>query len=755
MARSISHSKNISVAADKPKLLFKRGDLPTRDMLIAYLKDNPSHTSKRDAAKAFGIKGTQRIALKALLKQLQAEGILNKKSSKITVIDAIPSVAVLDVFTRDHDGLLIGKLLDWDDNNGVPPKITLKIGGKTAGVGTRVLAKISRDDEGNYLGHVIKTLEKQKKLILGVLRKLPNRSFKVMPIERRGNEFTVDEHQLNGALDGDLVEIEPVKIGRFEPHKAKIVSVAGNVKSEKAVSLIAVHVHDIAHVFSQEALSEASSAKPASLLNREDWRDVPLITIDPFDAKDHDDAVYAIPDPNLNNEGGHIITVAIADVAYYVNPQSALDKEAYKRGNSTYFPDRVVPMLPERISNELCSLIENEDRPAIAVKMIITKNGEKLSHTFHRIMMRSFAKLSYQEAQGLLDGRVDSKIAHLHESILKPLYNAYVSLSIARNARNTLELDLPERKILLHPDGSVDKIITPERLDTHKLVEEMMILANVASAQTLESKSQKLIYRVHDQPSLSKQESLRLFLKTLDLPLAKSGQICPKDFNYILSKVRGTVNEALTNEVVLRSQSQANYSPDNIGHFGLNLPKYAHFTSPIRRYADLIVHRALIKACGLGDDGITQAQEENLKNIAEQISGLERRSMAAERDTIERLIANHLKDHIGDIFEGRISGVVGAGLFITLPAFGADGFAPVSTLQHDYYHYSEANHALIGEKSGLGYRLGDSVEVKLTDVQIYAGSIKYQVITAPQKMPINLQSFHKSKKVFKGNRRRQ
>ena len=728
----------------------RRGEIPDRDTLLAFLRDNPGDSSKRDIAKAFGIKGEDRVILKALLRELAENGVVRKEGSRVIAPGGLAATAVLDIFTRDRDGLLLARPTEWDDVHGEAPLVTIRTNrearGPAPGIGDRVLAKIFRSDHGGYSGRILKKLDKRGGALLGVFRVLENGEMRVEPVVRKQAELVVDPEFRNAAKDGDLVEIEPVRVGRYGLTRAKVISVAGSVKSEKAVSLIAIHMHGIPNVFPDAVLAEAEKAKPATLSGREDWRKLPLITIDPADAKDHDDAVHAEPDTDKANEGGHVVTVAIADVAAYIRHGSALDREALKRGNSTYFPDRVVPMLPERISNDLCSLRENEDRPALAVQMVFDKDGKKLRHSFHRILMRSHAKVAYPQAQAAIDGAPDDKTAPIVETILKPLWAAYKVLAQARDKRMPLDLDLPERKIILNADGTVDKVIIPERLAAHRLIEEMMILANVATAETLEDRGQKLIYRVHDQPSLAKQEALRDFLKTLDIPLARGAQLRPKDFNQILAKVRGTVNETLTNEVVLRSQSQAEYNPDNIGHFGLNLRRYAHFTSPIRRYSDLIAHRALIKALRLGDDGLTLGEEAQLDDTAALISASERRSMAAERDTIDRLIANHLKDRIGETFEGRISGVVGAGLFVTLPAFGADGFVPVATLDDDYYHFIEAAHTLVGERTGLGYRLGDKVEVKLTDIQVYAGSIRYEMVTPPQKMPGLQQSFHKAKR---------
>ena len=502
----------------------------------------------------------------------------------------------------------------------------------------------------------------------------------------------------------------------------------------RAASLIAIHAHTIPHVFRRDTLLEADTARPATLGGRhdlrEDWRHVPLVTIDPPDAKDHDDAVHAEPDDNASNRGGHIISVAIADVAHYVKPGSALDREALVRGNSVYFPDRVVPMLPERISNDLCSLRPAEDRAALAVRMVIGADGRKRSHTFHRIMMRSAAKLSYEQTQLAIGGRTDEVTAHLMAPVLEPLYAAYEALTRARAERAPLDLDLPERKILLKHDGTVDRVIVPERLEANRLIEEFMILANVAAAETLEKARVPLIYRVHDEPGIEKVNALREFLATLQIPLAKTGALRPDIFNRILARVKGGDREQLINEVVLRSQAQAEYAAENYGHFGLNLRRYAHFTSPIRRYADLIVHRGLIRALKLGTDGLPEATDvPALAEIAAQISATERRAMLAERETKDRLIAHFLADRIGASFEGRVAGVHRAGLFVKLNETGADGFVPARTIGDEYFRYDEAGHAMVGSRSGDSYRLGDRVTVKLAEAAPVAGALRFELLS--------------------------
>lgn len=725
---------------------------PSRDDILAFVKDNPDQAGKREIARAFGLKGADRVWLKDMLRELQDEGLLQKQSKRFSRAGALPHVVVLDVFSRDAEGLLIARPAEWPQENGAAPLVSIRPSRdrqRAPGIGERVLAKVfpAQDEAGPaYTARVMKVFEKRRDAILGVFRTLRDGSFRIEPVERRQAELTVDPDYANGAKSGDLVEVEQVSSGRYGLPKAKVLTVLGSLDSEKAVSMIAIHAHDIPHIFPAEAISEAEQAMPAAMEGREDWRSLPLITIDPADAKDHDDAVYAEPDTDEQNPGGHVVTVAIADVAAYVTAGSALDREALKRGNSVYFPDRVVPMLPERISNDLCSLREGEDRPALAVRMVFTAGGRKLRHSFHRAMIRSAAKLAYPQAQAAIDGQPDAATGPLLEAVLRPLWDAYAALKRGRDERAPLELDLPERKILLKEDGTVDRVIVPDRLDAHKLIEEFMIQANVAAAETLEAKRRPLVYRIHDAPSLAKQESLREFLATLGLSLARGAQMKPSSFNGILSRVAGSDHEALVNEVVLRTQSQAVYSSENIGHFGLNLRRYAHFTSPIRRYADLIVHRALIGAQGLGNEGISRAEEERLEEIAALISTAERRAMAAERETVDRLIAAHLASRLEESFHGRISGVTKAGLFVQLPQYGADGFIPVSTLGDDYYMFDEAARALFGERSRKGYQLADAVEVRLVEVAPLAGAMRFEMLSEPKPLPGSKQSFHKARR---------
>ena len=717
---------------------------PSREQLLAFIKDHTGEAGTREIARAFGLKNADRAQLKRVLRDLADEGVVDKRRKTLHKPGTLPSVTLADIVERDRDGEIIAVPTEWDEEaHGEVPRIRVLTPrklkpGEAAGIGDRALLRIEKlsEREGaiSYSGRVIKVLDRAKKRMIGIFRSLPGGGGRLIPVDKKalGRELAIAPNATLDAEDGELVAADVAKEGRFGLPSARIKERLGSLKGEKAVSLIAIHAHNIPHVFSREVIAEAEAAKPADLSGgREDWRTVPLVTIDPADAKDHDDAVYAEPDTSADNRGGYIVTVAIADVAHYVRPGSALDREALERGNSVYFPDRVVPMLPERISNDLCSLKPLVDRAAIAVRMVIAPDGRKRSHTYHRILMRSAAKLHYAQAQDAIDGRTDDITGPIKEAVLDPLYAAYRAVKKARDARGPLDLDLPERKILLNADGTLDRVIMPERLDAHRLIEEFMILANVAAAETLERASVPLIYRVHDEPSLEKVEGLRDLLRTLDMSFPKGAVLRPALFNSVLQQVKDTETETLVNEVVLRSQAQAEYSAENYGHFGLALRRYAHFTSPIRRYADLIVHRALIRALKSGEGALPEEMDiKSLNEISARISAAERRAMAAERETNDRLIAHHMADRVGATFEGRIGGVTRAGLFVKLDETGADGFIPARTIGDDYFQYHEDRHAMIGRTSGETYRLGDSVTVKLVEAIPVAGALRFELVSA-------------------------
>ena len=712
---------------------YTTGALPSREDILAAMSENPGLDGKRDLAKRFGIKGDMRTPFKVLLKEMEADGFIARSRKTIRRTATLPAVTVLDIPADADPENLHAFPANWNEEEGERPRVSVvtpKNARVVAGPGDRILARIEAGDGPLpvYTARAMKLLEKPRKGQIGIVR-LDEGGARLVPVDRKQKEMRIEGGDLGEARDGDLVEVEIKMTGRLMIPKARVIAVIGNPATEKAVSMIAIHNLDIPYRFPAGVLREAEEAKEASLKGREDWRHVPLITIDPADAKDHDDAVYAEPDSDPGNAGGYLVYVAIADVAAYVRPGTALDREAYLRGNSVYFPDRVVPMLPERISNDLCSLKPGVNRPSLAVRMVIGADGRKKSHSFHRVLFRSAAKLRYVEAQAAIDGQPNETTGPILDSVLKPLWAAYGVMSKARDKRGPLDLDLPERKIVLDAEGLVAKVHVPPRLDAHRLIEEMMIAANVAAAETLEKQRSPLIYRVHDSPSREKLTALGEFLGSLDLPFPKSEAVRPADFNRILDKARAAGKSEQVSEMVLRSQAQAEYSAENYGHFGLNLDRYAHFTSPIRRYADLIVHRALISALDFGKDGLSGSELEKLAPIAQHISSTERRAMIAERETVDRLLAQFLSTKIGATFEGKISGVTRSGLFVKLADTGADGFIPASTIGREFYRYVEEQQAMVGQTTGERFGLGDKVTVKLVEAAPVAGALRFELLS--------------------------
>src|SRR5919204_4676472 len=722
---------------------------PPKDDLLAFIGKAPGKIGTREIARAFGLKNADRAALKRVLRELADQGAIERRRKKLHHPGALPHVVLADITARDTDGDLIALPTEWDEaEHGPAPKIRVRIPRRArpseiAGVGDRALLRIEesreKEDAIRYSGRVIKLIDRGRQRVLGIFRAVLGGGGRIVPIEKKevGRELAIPPGAGGDARDGDLVAVEvAARRSGFGLPNARVTERLGSLANQRAVSLIAIHAHSIPHVFPAAVLAEAAAAKPARLSGREDWRALPLVTVDPADAKDHDDAVHATRDGDPQNPGGFVITVAIADVGHYVRPGSALDREALVRGNSVYFPDRVVPMLPERISNELCSLRPGEDRAALAVRLVVGADGRKRSHSFHRVLMRSAAKLNYVQAQAAVDGWPDDTSGPLLAIVLEPLYSAYRALKRARDARAPLDLDLPERKIVLTAHNTVDRVMTPERLDSHRLIEEFMILANVAAAETLQRARVPLIYRVHDEPDAERVNALRELLRTLDISLPKGGPSRPAHFNRILARVKGRDFEKLVNEVVLRTQAQAEYAAENYGHFGLNLRRYAHFTSPIRRYADLIVHRALIRSLGLGEGALPETETlETLSEVAAQISATERRAMKAERETADRLIAHFLADRVGATFQGRISGVTRSGLFVKLDETGADGIVPIRTLGTEYFNYDETRHALVGSRSGAMHRLGDVVDVRLVEAQPVAGALRFELLSEGARIP--------------------
>ncbi|MGE0117138.1 MAG: ribonuclease R [Dongiaceae bacterium] len=709
----------------------KKAPLPTKQQILEFIRASPTPVGKREIARAFGIGGGDRIALKEMLREIAETGEVERgRGRRLARPASLPEVAVVEITGTDADGEVIARPVSWR-GDAPPPQIIMapeRRGTPALGRGDRVVARLARTSDGFYEGRTIRQLAGVPQRVVGVYDSIPGVGGRLTPTDRRvKTEYRIAAADSDGAHAGELVLAEVLHTHRLGALQARVVERLGRFGEPRTISLISIHEHDIPTEFPREALALAAGARPVALGARTDLREIPLVTIDPEDARDHDDAVWAAPDADPGNPGGFRLLVAIADMAHYVRPGDALDREAETRGNSAYFPDRVVPMLPEEISNGLCSLKPTEDRPCLAVELVIAADGRKLHHRFMRGLMRSAARLTYGQVQAARDGRPDEATGPLLEPVIAPLYAGFAALLAARGRRGTLDLDLPERRVTI-ADGKVVRIEPRVRLDSHRLVEEYMIAANVAAAETLEAKRLPCMYRVHEPPDPVKVEALREFAASLGLSLPRGQVIRPAMFARLLEQVRETPYAAMINELVLRSQSQAVYSPENAGHFGLALQRYCHFTSPIRRYADLLVHRALIAAHGFGEDGLPPDAGARFAAIGEHISATERRAAAAERDAVDRYVAAFLAERVGEVFVGGVTGVTRFGLFVTLQESGGSGIVPISSLPSDYYDHDEHRHCLVGRRWGRVYSLGETVAVRLVEASPITGGLVLQLV---------------------------
>ena len=709
--------------------------LPTRKQILAFIEQSKEPAGKREIARAFGLKGTEKIALKALLRDMTDEGLVDLAPGRaFNKMGGIPKVTVLKI-VEVNGNTLIAVPEQWEAE-GIPlPKLrVIERGRKGAlGLGDRILART--EEAGNsFVAHPMKKLPKVSEQILGVVEDGGNNRFWLKSTDKK-MRFDTPLSELGEAKAGDLVLAELG--GRVGQKKARVTQVLGDPFAPRSFSLIAIHKFSIPFDMPQEAEDEAArvSKLPVKPENREDLRDLPIVAIDPRDARDFDDAVWATPDDNPKNPNGYKALVVIADVSYYVRPSSALDREASKRGNSVYFPDLVVPMLPHALSSDKCSLRAGEDRAVLACHLVIDKAGNVTSWRFARAIARISANIPYEDAQKAIDGTLDHAML---EPALKPLWACWALLKKARDKRAPLALDMPERRITLDEQGKVTGVAVREHLDAHQVIEDFMIAANVAAAKALEEKKSALIYRVHETPSREKLVALKDYLKTFDIEFALGQVVRPSTFNAILAKVDDPELRPQVMESVLRSQTQAFYTPQNMGHFGLALGSYAHFTSPIRRYADLIVHRALVASHGLempapADNdikpttGLTTRDFERLDVSSEMISKAERRAMEAERETVDRYVAAFLSTQVGEIVETRITGVQNFGFFATVESIGGDGLVPVSTLGAERFNYDEASQTLMGEDSGETYRRGMRLKLRLAEANPVSGALRFEL----------------------------
>jgi ribonuclease R len=726
--------------------------LPSRQKIIEFITSSPSPAGKREIAKEFGLKGNEKIALKALLKDMSDEGLIDAAPGRaFHKMGGVPKVTVLRVVDSDSDAA-IAVPEHWEGEGKPPPRIRVVEKGKRGalGVGDRILARTEERGSG-YVAHPLKKLARSEALALGVVEKEGDR-YILRPVDKRERRDTVIS-DLGLASVGDLVLAE--KTGRAPRITARVTEVLGDPFAPRSFSLIAIHKFNIPHVFSEDLLGEAERMARSALGAREDLRALPIIAIDPVDARDFDDAVWASP----RDDGGFDAIVAIADVSFYVRPGTQLDREARKRGNSVYFPDLVVPMLPETLSADVCSLRAGEDRAALACHMVIDAKGKVASWRFSRAVIRVAANIPYEAAQAAIDGRTDKAVpGDLMAQALEPLWACWGLLAKARAARGPLELDLPERRVVLDENGRIMSVAPRERLDAHRLIEDFMIAANVAAAKALEAKKAPCMYRVHEAPSREKLVGLKDYLETFDIPFALGQVITPGTFNRVIDGLGTADHRQVVMEQILRSQTQAYYSPKNAGHFGLALGSYGHFTSPIRRYADLLVHRALVDAYTLEPDAKATAlaadDAERMEVVGTSISQAERRAMEAERETVDRYVAAFLAMRVGEVLDTRITGVTNFGFFATVEGLGGDGLVPVSTLGAEYFSFDEAQRTLKGGDSGDMYHVGQTLPLRLVEANPISGALRFELPDGASHMPVRHDRKHKVRKPVMGKRGR-
>lgn len=715
-------------------------ELPTREAILNFIRHSTAPVGKREIGRAFRLSSQDRAIVADMLADLEEDGSIRRgRGRRYSVGNQLPSVTVLEIVGLDSDGEAIVKPTDERLSNQAPGiRLVLDGGrGRAPGLGDQILARLSRQSSGNYTARIMRVLDRRPSWVFGVFRARRDGG-RLEPADRRHkSEFLIAETNIGEAKDGELVSCETLPGRAFGLPLARVISRIGSESDPRSVSPLVIAKNDIPNSFSPDALCQAEQADAATMDDREDFRALPLVTIDDENARDFDDAVWAEADKDPDNPGGWHLTVAIADVGWYVHPYDPLDTDAHLRGNSVYLPDRVIPMLPEALSNGWCSLNPDEDRPCLAVHMWIDAAGHKIRHKFHRAMMRSAARLTYNQVQQYRDeGREGAEGDAIPPGLLDPLYGAFAALQKSRESRGAIDLDLPERRIVLANDGTVERIDRRTRLDSHRLIEEFMILANVCAAETLEAVGQPCMYRLHDDPAPDRVAALRDYLRTLGLRLAGGQAVRPKHYAQLVSRIIGKPYAAAVQDVILRSQAKAVYSPENIGHFGLALRHYAHFTSPIRRYSDLLVHRALIAGLRLGRGALKSDAGLRFSEIGDHISMTERRAVAAERECFDRLCSHFLANKIGAVFSGRVTGVERFGLFVELEESGANGLLPVSALGEAYYTYDEARRSLRSDTLDEEFRLGDTLSLRLAEANPVTGSLSLELADrAPRSEP--------------------
>lgn len=726
--------------------------IPSRELILQHLSERGSPAAREELVAEFGLTTDEQLeALRRRLRAMERDGqLIYTRRGTYAPVDKLDLIRGRISGHRDGFGFLVPD--DGSDDLFLSPAQM-----RLVFDGDRALARVSGlDRRGRREGAIVEVIERAHETIVGRYFEEAGIGFVEADNPKIQQEVLVTPGRTAGAKIGQFVEIKITHwpTARFQP-QGDIVEVIGNYMAPGMEIDVALRSYDIPHVWPEAVLKEARKLKPEvedkDKENRVDLRHLPFVTIDGEDARDFDDAVYCEKNSGRWKlfSGGWKLYVAIADVSHYVKVGSALDEEASRRGNSVYFPERVVPMLPEELSNGLCSLNPQVDRLAMVCEMSMSKSGELIDYQFYEAVIHSHARLTYNKVSAMLEQPKSSEGKALREEYkqvlphLKELYALYQVLLAARHERGAIDFETQETRIVFGAGRKIAEIRPTQRNDAHKLIEECMLAANVATARFMLDHDIPSLYRVHDGPPAERVEKLKAFLGELGLTLHKGKQgPVPKDYQKLLASIQGRPDFHLIQTVMLRSLSQAVYSADNNGHFGLNYEAYTHFTSPIRRYPDLLVHRAIRSvirskretkhvqragAASMPKARIYPYDEAALEKLGEQCSMTERRADEATRDVVNWLKCEFMQDRVGETFEGVITAVTGFGLFVELKDIYVEGLVHVTALPGDYYHFDPVHHRLAGERSGRSFRLGDSVAVKVMRVDLDERKIDFEL----------------------------
>ncbi|HYQ38246.1 MAG TPA: ribonuclease R [Pseudomonas sp.] len=724
--------------------------IPSRELILAHLAERGAPATRAQLFEELGLRGEEsEEALRRRLRAMERDGqLIYTRRGAYAPVDKLDLIRGRISGHRDGFGFLIPD--DGSDDLFLSPaQMRLVFDGDTA------LARVSGvDRRGRREGALVEVLSRAHETLVGRFFEESGVAVVVADNPKIQQQVLVLPGKQGAARHGQFVQVRiEVWPTVFRQAQGEVVEVLGDYMAPGMEIEVALRSYDLPHEWPQAVLDEAKTLEPEveekDKEKRVDLRELPFVTIDGEDARDFDDAVYA---EAVKGEGWRLF-VAIADVSHYVTVGSALDEEAVKRGNSVYFPERVIPMLPEELSNGLCSLNPLVDRLAMVCEMSVSKNGELTDYQFYEAVIHSHARLTYTKVSQLLEKPNSSEAKYLRQQMphlvphLRQLYALYRVLLAARQVRGAIDFETQETRIVFGADRKITEIRPTQRNDAHRLIEECMLCANVATARFLEEHEVPALYRVHDVPPAEKLEKLRSFLAELGLTLYRGkGEPTPKDYFNLLEAVRERPDYHLIQTVMLRSLSQAVYSPDNAGHFGLNYEAYTHFTSPIRRYPDLLVHRAIrsvirskrqtdkvvrVGAASLPKARIYPYDEARLEQLGEQCSMTERRADEATRDVVNWLKCEYMRDRVGETFAGVVTAVTGFGLFVELTDIYVEGLVHITALPADYYHFDPVHHRLTGERAGRSYRLGDSVEVLVARVDLDERKIDFEMAENP------------------------